>query len=131
MSMQDPISDMLVRIKNAQLANFTQVTMPGSTMKTSIARVMKEQGYIEDFKTEITNKKPVLDIKLKYYQGKPVIDSIKRVSTPGRRLYKNHSDLPVVKNGLGIVIVSTSKGVMTGQQAKKQSLGGEIICLVS
>ena len=131
MSLQDPISDMLTRIKNAQMAKFKSAVMPGSKMKTSIARVMKEQGYIEDYRSEVTDKKPVLEIKLKYYDGKPVIDTLKRVSRPGRRLYKNHDQLPVVKGGLGVSIVSTSKGVMTGHQAKKLSLGGEVICLLA
>lgn len=132
MSMQDPVSDMLTRIKNAQSASFTHVSMPGSRLKESIAKVMKEQGYIEDFKLEsIENNKKTLEIKLKYYYGKPVIADVKRCSKPGRRVYRKFDQLPVVKGGLGISIVSTSKGVMTGQQAKKQSLGGEVICTLS
>ena len=131
MSMQDPIADMLTRIRNAQKANFVKVTMPGSKMKSSIANVMKEQGYIEDFKLETVEKKLVLEIKLKYYQGKAVIANVKRCSRPGLRVYKKFDQIPVVKAGLGISIISTSKGVMTGHQAKQQSLGGEIICVLS
>ncbi|MBP9722749.1 MAG: 30S ribosomal protein S8 [Gammaproteobacteria bacterium] len=132
MSMQDPISDMLIRIKNAQSANFNQVIMPGSKLKASIAQVMKEQGYIEDYRIEkLENNKQNLEIKLKYFKGKPVIAELKRASRPGRRLYRKFDQLPVVKGGLGVSIISTSKGVMTGQQAKKQSLGGEVICLLA
>lgn len=131
MSMQDPISDMLTRIRNAQSAKFGSVTMPGSNMKASIAKVMKEQGYIEEFKMETVDKKLVLDVKLKYYQGMPVIANIKRCSRPGLRVYKGYDEFPVVKAGLGISIVSTSKGVMTGHQAKQQLLGGEVICVLS
>jgi len=131
MSMQDPISDMLTRIRNAQKANFVSVVMPGSKMKCSIAKVMKEQGYIESFKQEMVDKKPVLELQLKYYQGKPVIANVKRCSRPGLRVFKKFNEIPVVKAGLGISIISTSKGVMTGQQAKLQSLGGEVICILS
>ncbi len=131
MSMQDPISDMLTRIRNAHKAKSLTVTMPGSNMKASIAKVMKEQGYIENFKMETVDKKLVLKVELKYYQGLPVISNVKRCSRPGLRVYKGYDQFPVVKAGLGISIVSTSKGVMTGHQAKQQSLGGEVICILS
>lgn len=129
--MQDPVSDMITRIKNAQMANFSQVNMPSSKMKEAIAQVLKEQGYIADFKTDASENIKTLSVKLKYFNGKPVIENIKRVSRPGLRVYKQHNDIPVVKGGLGVAIVSTSKGLMTGRQAANQSLGGEIICLVS
>lgn len=131
MTMQDPVSDMITRIKNAQMANFSQVNMPSSKMKEAIAQVLKEQGYIADFKTDASENIKTLSVKLKYFNGKPVIENIKRVSRPGLRVYKQHNDIPVVKGGLGVAIVSTSKGLMTGRQAANQSLGGEIICLVS
>lgn len=131
MTMQDPVSDMITRIKNAQMANFSQVSMPSSKMKEAIAQVLKEQGYVADFKTDENEGKKTLSVKLKYYNGKAVIENIKRVSRPGLRVYKQHNDIPVVKGGLGVAIVSTSKGLMTGRQAANQSLGGEIICLVS
>lgn len=128
--MQDPISDMITRIKNAQMANFTQVSMPSSNMKEAIAKVLRDQGFITDYKTSEKEAKKTLDIKLKYYNGKAVIENIKRTSRPGLRVYKGHNELPVVKGGLGIAIVSTSKGLMTAGQAAKQSLGGEVICVV-
>jgi len=130
--MQDPISDMLTRMNNAQMANYTEVSMPGAKLKGALAKVMKEQGYIEDFRlTDAEGGKQLLDVKLKYYQGKPVISKIKRVSRPGLRVYKKYNEIPVVMGGLGIAIVSTSKGLMTGQQAKKQMLGGEVLCTLS
>lgn len=131
MSMQHPISDMITRVKNAQMANFKSVKMPSSKMKMSLAQVLKDQGYISNFREVSEGVKKELDIELKYYNGKPVIEQIKVCSRPGLRVYKKHSEIPVVKGGLGIVVVSTSKGVMTGHQAKQQSLGGEVICLVS
>ncbi len=131
MSMQDPIADMIIRIKNAQMANFKEVTMPSSKMKVTIANLLKEQGYISSYSVEKIDSKDTLKIELKYFNGKPVIENIKRFSRPGLRVYKKHNDLPVVKGGLGISVVSTSKGLMTGSQAKKQSLGGEVVCLVS
>lgn len=131
MSMQYPISDMIIRVKNAQMAKFKVVKMPSSNIKLSIAKVLEEQGYISSFKEVLTGVKKTLEIELKYYNGKAVIDQIKVCSRPGLRVYKKYNELPVVKDGLGIAIVSTSKGVMTGQQAKQLSVGGEVICLVS
>lgn len=130
MSMQDPISDMITRIKNAQMAKFKQLVMPSSKMKEAIAEVLKKQGFIKSYTSDTSTSKPSLKIELKYFDGKPVIEDIKRVSRPGLRVYKNYKDLPVVKGGLGIAVVSTSKGLMTGQQAAKQMLGGEVVCTV-
>lgn len=130
MSMHDPIADMLTRIRNGQRANKVNVSMPSSKLKCSIAQVLKEEGYIEDYsKTE--DKKPVLTIELKYYAGKPVIETIKRVSKPGLRIYKGAKDIPSVMDGLGIVIVSTSKGIMTDRKARQQNEGGELLCIVA
>jgi small subunit ribosomal protein S8 len=131
--MQDPISDMITRIKNAQMAKFKTVSMPSSKIKLAIAKVLQEQGYIEDFKksklADATFDK--LNIRLKYTEdGRPVIEDIKRVSRPGLRVYKGSSELPIVKGGLGIAIVSTSKGLMCAGHAKAQSLGGEVLCTV-
>lgn len=135
MSMQDPIADMLTRIKNAQMAKFKTVSMPLSGFKTAIAKVLKEQGFIEDYKEgklKENNKFGSLDIKLKYMEnGNSVIEDVKRVSRPGLRVYRNSHDLPIVKDGLGIAIISTSKGVMTAGHAKAQSIGGEVLCIVS
>lgn len=130
MSMSDPISDMLTRIRNAQNARKASVSMPSSKFKLSIAKVLKEEGYIGDFKVE-SDAKPTLSIALKYFEGKPVIDMIKRVSKPGFRIYKNADELPTVIGGLGVAIVSTSQGVMPDREARRQNIGGEIICLVS
>ena len=130
MSMHDPISDMLTRIRNAQRANKVAVAMPSSKLKCAIAKVLKEEGYIEDFSVS-ADAKPVLEIQLKYYAGRPVIEQIKRVSRPGLRIYKASSEIPNVMNGLGIAIVSTSKGVMTDRAARQAGLGGEIICYVA
>lgn len=131
MSMQDPVADMITRVKNGQMANFKEVSMPSSKMKVAIAKLLKEQGYIANYVVENNGAKNTLRIELKYFNGKPVIENIKRFSRPGLRVYKQYTDLPVVKGGLGIAVVSTSKGLLTGQQAKKQSLGGEVVCLVS
>lgn len=131
MSMQCPISDMVTRVKNAQMANFTEVSMPSSKIKLAIAKVLKDQGYVASYASDGAGVKPTLTIKLKYVNGKSVIEDIKRTSKPGLRIYRQQGNLPVVKGGLGIAIVSTSKGLMTSQQAKKQSLGGEVICTVS
>ncbi len=130
MSMQDTIADMLTRIRNGQMAKMESVDMPSSKFKCSIAKVLKEEGYITDYSVD-SEVKPTLTVKLKYYQGKPVIDEIKRVSKSGLRIYKSVDELKPVKNGLGILIVSTDKGVMTDKQARKQNLGGEVLCLVS
>lgn len=130
MSMSDPIADMLTRVRNAQAAAKTEVKMPSSKVKKAIADVLKSEGYIKDYSTEGTTK-PELTVVLKYFDGRPVISSIKRVSSPGLRIYKNKDELPKVLGGLGIAIVSTSLGVMSDKQARAAGQGGEIICLVS
>jgi small subunit ribosomal protein S8 len=128
--MQDPISDMLTRIRNGQAASKVSVKMPSSKQKVAIATVLKAEGYITDFAVA-GDTKPVLEVTLKYFEGKKVIDTLKRVSRPGLRIYKGANDLPKVMAGLGIAIVSTSQGVMTDRAARKASIGGEIICYVS
>lgn len=130
MSMSDPIADMLTRIRNGQSAAKTDVTMPASNIKQAIAKVLKDEGYIKDFSTT-DEVKPQLSVTLKYFDGKPVIESVKRVSRPGLRIYKSKDELPKVLNGLGIAIISTSKGVMTDREARAAGFGGEVICLVS
>ena len=125
MSMQDPIADMLTRIRNGQAANKAAVTMPSSKLKVAIANVLKEEGFIEDFKVE-GDTKPELELTLKYFQGKAVVESIQRVSRPGLRIYKRKDELPKV-----MAVVSTSKGVMTDRAARQAGLGGEIICYVA
>ncbi|OAM26026.1 MULTISPECIES: 30S ribosomal protein S8 [Eikenella] len=130
MSMHDPISDMLTRIRNAQQARKTSVLMPSSKLKKALAQVLKEEGYIEDFAILVEGK-PTLEIRLKYYLGKPVIEKIQRVSRPGLRVYKAADAIPNVMNGLGIAIVSTSKGVMTGHKARASGVGGELLCIVA
>ena len=129
MSMQDPIADMLTRIRNAQQVGKLNVTMPASNLKQNIARVLKEEGYIGDFKTEGDVKRE-LTIDLKYYRGKPVIVEIARASRPGLRSYAGKDKLPEVRGGLGIAVVSTSKGVMTDRAARAQGVGGEVLCTV-
>lgn len=129
MSMNDPISDMLTRIRNGQRANKVNVSMPASKQKSAIAEVLKAEGYIEGFETDGAAK-PSLTIGLKYFKGKPVIESIQRVSTPGRRVYKGKDELPSVLGGLGIAIVSTSAGVVSDKQARNSGQGGEVICTV-
>jgi len=131
MSMTDPISDMLTRIRNAQSSGKATVRMPSSKMKVSIANVLKEEGYIKDFTTVEADKKVEMVVELKYYQGKPVIELIKRVSKPGLRVYKSKSDLPQVLGGLGVAIVSTPNGVMTDKAARHAGVGGEVICYVA
>lgn len=131
MSMNDPISDMLTRIRNAQNANKKSVRMRSSSAKTAIAKVLKDEGYIVDFELQAKDSKENLNIDLKYFEGKPVIEDIQRVSRPGLRLYKNKENLPEVLGGLGVAIVSTSSGVMSDREARKQGIGGEIICIVS
>ena len=131
MSMNDPISDMLTRIRNAQNANKKSVRMKSSSAKTAIAKVLKDEGYIEDFKLQDKDSEENLNIELKYYEGKPVIEDIQRVSRPGLRLYKNKENLPDVLGGLGVAIMSTSSGVMSDREARKQGIGGEVICIVS
>ncbi len=131
MSMSDPIADMLTRIRNGQAANKASVQMPASKKKQAIAKVLKDEGYIIDYSEIEVDGKPTLEIQLKYFQGAPVIDFIKRVSRPGLRIYKSRDELPRVRGGLGIAIVSTSKGVMTDREARKQGHGGEVIAYVA
>lgn len=128
--MQDTIADMLTRIRNAQSANKETVAMPSSKVKASIAAVLKEEGYIEEFKVD-GDVKPELSITLKYYAGKPVIEKIERVSRPGLRIYRRCDELPTVMNGLGVAIVSTSRGVITDRRARALQVGGEVICVVA
>ncbi len=131
MSMSDPISDMLTRIRNAQLAEKTTVTMPSSKIKAAIAKVLQDEGYVDGFKVVANDGKPTLEIALKYYADRPVIETIQRVSRPGLRVYKGSEDLPRVMNGLGIAIVSTSKGLMTDRKARATGIGGEVLCIVA
>ena len=130
MSMQDPIADMLTRIRNALAVEKQVVAIPSSRMKTAIATVMKDEGYISDFSVAEDNGKAELKIELKYYQGRPVIEMMKRVSRPGLRTYKGKGELPTVNNGLGIAIISTPKGLLTDRAAKAAGVGGEVICYV-
>lgn len=127
--MQDTIADMLTRIRNAQSAKKVIVAMPSSKIKKSIASVLKDEGYIEDFKIE-GEKKPELIITLKYYAGKPVIERLERISCPGLRIYRSCEELPTIMNGLGVAIVSTSKGVITDRKARSLNVGGEVVCVV-
>ena len=129
MSLSDPIGDMLARIKNAQVRNHTKVSLPSSKFKSKIADVLKAEGYIIDYKIN-DDKKPSIEINLKYNSGNPVINTIERISKPGRRIFSSASSLPKINNGLGIAIVSTPQGVMTDVDARKKKLGGEIICKV-
>jgi small subunit ribosomal protein S8 len=131
MSMNDPIADMLTRIRNAQLAEKLSVAMPSSRVKASIAQVLKDEGYIEEFKVRDEDGKSTLEIALKYYAGEPVIEKIERVSRPGLRIYKGCDEIPRIMNGLGIAIVSTSKGVMTDRKARATGIGGEVLCIVA
>jgi len=131
MSMSDPIADMLVRIRNAQMVGHTEVAMPASKIKASIAQVLKDEGYIEDFALRDEGPKKQLRIGLKYYAGRPVIERLERVSKPGLRVYKGRNDIPRVMNGLGVAIVSTSRGVMTDRKARADGLGGEVLCIVA
>ena len=130
MSMQDPIADMLTRIRNGQAANKVAINMPSSKLKVAIANVLAAEGYIESVKV-LEGAKPELEITLKYFQGKPVAESIQRVSRPGLRIYKRKDELPKVMGGLGVAVISTSKGVMTDRAARQAGLGGEIICYVA
>ncbi len=131
MSMSDPISDMLTRIRNAQSAEKAVVSMPSSKIKVSIAKVLKDEGYVEDFAVREIEGKPTLEIGLKYYAGRPVIERIDRVSKPGLRIYKGVDAIPRVMNGLGVAIVSTPKGVMTDRKARASNVGGEVLCIVA
>ena len=130
MSMQDPIADMLTRIRNGQAANKVAISMPSSKLKVAIANVLASEGYIESVKV-VEGVKPELEITLKYFQGKPVVESIQRISRPGLRIYKRKDELPKVMGGLGIAVVSTSKGVMTDRAARQAGLGGEIMWYVA
>jgi len=131
MSMTDPIADMLTRIRNAQMVGKTVVGVPSSKVKISIAQVLKDEGYIDGFTVRENEGKPELEIGHKYYADKPVIEKIERVSTPGLRVYKGRDELPRVMNGLGVAIVSTSKGVMTDRKARATGVGGEVLCIVA
>ena len=132
MAMCDPIADMLTRIRNAQLAEKASVSMPSSKLKVAIAAVLKDEGYVEDFAVrQSEGNKTNLDIALKYYAGRPVIERIERVSKPGLRIYKGCDDIPRVMNGLGVAIVSTPKGVMTDRKARANKVGGEVLCIVA
>ncbi len=132
MSMSDPISDMLTRVRNAQLAEKAMVSMPSSKLKVAIAEVLKEEGYVDGYKvTAGEGGKSTLEIGLKYYSGRPVIEKIQRISRPGLRIYKGSNDIPKVMNGLGIAIVSTSKGLMTDRKARANGIGGEVLCVVA
>ena len=131
MSMSDPVADMLTRIRNAQGAEKTAVMMPASNLKVAIAKVLKDEGYIENFAVRTESSKSTLEVALKYYAGRPVIDKIERVSRPGLRIYKGRDEIPRVMNGLGVAIISTSKGVMTDRKARATGLGGEVLCIVA
>ena len=131
MSMSDPIADMLTRIRNAQIVEKADVSMPSSKLKVAIAQVLKDEGYVEDFAIVGPEGRPVLKIGLKYYAGRPVIERIERVSRPGLRVYKGRSEIPTVMNGLGVAIVTTPKGVMTDRKARQVGIGGEVLCYVA
>ena len=131
MSMSDPIADMLTRIRNAQMVEKARVAMPSSKLKTAIAQVLKDEGYIDGFQVKTESGKSQLEISLKYYAGRPVIERIERVSRPGLRIYKGRHDIPQVQNGLGVAIVTTPKGVMTDRKARAAGIGGEVLCYVA
>ncbi|MEZ5524911.1 MAG: 30S ribosomal protein S8 [Pseudomonadales bacterium] len=130
MSMQDTLADMITRVRNAQMAAKTSVSMPSSKMKVSVAKVLEQEGFINGYAVGGEEAKPTLTIELRYFEGKPVIEEIQRASRPSQRVYKGKEDLPKVRGGLGISIVSTSKGVMTDKAAREAGVGGEIICTV-
>lgn len=131
MSMSDPIADMLTRIRNAQSVAKVSVTMPSSKVKVAIAQVLKDEGYIDNFGVRGETAKPQLEIVLKYYAGRPVIERIERVSRPGLRIYKGRHDIPQVMNGMGVAIVTTPQGVMTDRKARQTGIGGEVLCYVA
>ena len=131
MSMSDPVADMLTRIRNAQMVQKTSVVMPSSKLKVAIAQVLKDEGYVDSFSVVGEATKPQLEVVLKYYAGRPVIEHIERVSRPGLRIYKGRHDLPNVMNGLGVAIVTTPKGVMTDRKARQAGIGGEVLCYVA
>jgi len=131
MSMTDPIADMLSRIRNAQMVGQVEVSMPSSKVKVAIAQVLKDEGYIEDYAEREESAKKQLRIALRYYAGKPVIERLERISKPGLRVYRGRDELPRVMNGLGVAIVSTSRGVMTDRKARATGVGGEVLCIVA
>ena len=131
MSMTDPIADFLTRIRNGQLAGKTEVAAPASRLKLALAKVLKEEGYIEDFVVADQAHKPTVTVRLKYYQGRPVIERLERVSRPGLRVYKAKDDLPKILGGMGVAIISTSHGLMTDREARAAGHGGEVLCIVS
>jgi len=130
MSMQDPVADMLTRIRNAQMMGIMSVNMPYSNLKTEMLRVLKDEGFIEEFSVLSNKNKKDIEVKLRYYQGRPVIEKIKRVSRPALRVYRGCAELPTVRGGMGIAIISTPNGVMTDKVARAQNLGGEVLCTV-
>src|SRR5215218_6012983 len=131
MSMSDPIADFLTRIRNGQLSGKPEVAIPASRIKLALAKVLKDEGYIEDFAIDGEAKKPTVKVRLKYYQGRPVIERIERVSRPGLRVYRAKDELPKILGGMGVAIISTSQGVMTDRQARAAGHGGEVLCIVS
>ena len=131
MSMTDPIADMLTRIRNGQKARKVSDSMPSNTAKVAVAKVLKDEGYIVGYSTETEGVKTQLTVELKYYEGTPVIENVQRVSRPGLRVYRGNEELPKVLGGLGVAIISTSAGVMSDRQARKQGIGGEVLCVVS
>ena len=131
MSMSDPIADMLTRIRNAQTVGHAEVSMPSSKVKVALAQVLKDEGYIDEFQVRDEESKKQLRIGLKYYAGRPVIERLERVSAPGLRVYTGRDDIPRVMNGLGVAIVSTSRGVMTDRKARASGIGGEVLCIVA
>lgn len=130
MSMQDPVADMLTRIRNAQAMGIKSITMPHSNFKTRILAVLKDEGYIEEFEVLSADNKKDIQVTMKYFQGQPVIEKIKRISKPALRIYRQHNKLPLVRGGLGIAIISTPNGVMTDKTARAQKVGGEVLCTV-
>ena len=131
MSMTDPIADFLTSIRNGQLSGKVEVAAPASRIKLALAKVLKDEGYIEDFAVDGDSTKPTVKVRLKYYQGRPVIDRLERVSRPGLRVYKAKDELPKILGGMGVAIISTSKGVMTDREARASGHGGEVLCIVS
>ena len=131
MSMSDPISDMLTRIRNAQAVQKAKVNIPASKVKTGIARVLKDEGYINDFRETEVDSKPTLEVTLRYMNGRGVIETMKRYSSPGLRQYRGKNDLPKIQNGLGVAVISTSKGIMTDAAARAAGEGGEVLCIVT
>jgi len=130
MSMQDPVADMLTRIRNAQTMGIISVSMPFSNLKTDMLKVLKEEGFIEEYQVKENNNKRDIEVKLRYFQGRPVIEKIQRVSRPALRVYRGTSELPTIRGGMGIAIISTPKGVMTDKAARAEKVGGEVLCTV-